>query len=62
MSMLVTNLKADKELLERLEAGAKRKKTKEELEQQRVSFIFSGMRKESGMSKADIEKRLKEAC
>ncbi|MEO0975996.1 MAG: hypothetical protein AAFY24_02005 [Pseudomonadota bacterium] len=53
--------KTDSELLKRLEEGAKRKKTKEELEQQRISFIFAGMNRKSGMSKADIEKLLKEA-
>lgn len=59
--MVEVKQKVDAELLKKLEAAAKRKKTQEELDQQRVSFIYAGMRKESGMSKADIEKVIKKA-
>jgi len=59
--MVEVQYKTDVDLLRKLEAAAKRKKTKEELEQQRVSFIYAGMRRDSGMSKADIEKAIKKA-
>ncbi len=55
------SLKTDTKLLERLAKAAKRKLTADEVEKQRISFIFSGMPKDSGMSKIDIEKVLKKA-
>ncbi|MCH2456710.1 MAG: hypothetical protein MK186_01540 [Henriciella sp.] len=57
--MIEVKIKTDETLLRRLESAAKRKRTAEEIEKQRISFIYSGMRKDSGMSKADIEKALK---
>lgn len=57
--MTEVNIKTNEALLKRLEEAAKRKLTKEEIEKQRISFIYSGMPKESGMSKVDIEKALK---
>lgn len=59
--MVQVKYRTDSELVKRLEAAAKRKRTQEEIEKQRVSFIYSGMGKKSGMSKADIEKAIKKA-
>lgn len=59
--MAEVKIQTNKELLEKLEALAKRGITKEEIEKQRVSFIFAGMPKSSAMSKLDIERELKRA-
>lgn len=53
------SMKTDETLLKQLIEAAKKKLTKEEVELQRISIIFSGMPKESEMSKVDIEKALK---
>ena len=48
-------------LLERLSQSAKRKLTKNEIDKQRISFIYAGMPKLSDMSKAEIEDTLSKA-
>lgn len=52
-------IKTDEKLLKRLEEAAKRKLTEREIEKQRISFIYSGMPKENGMSKIEIARALK---
>jgi hypothetical protein len=59
--MKKVTLKTDESLIKRLTEAAKIKLTKEEIEKQRVSIIFSGMPKESAMSKVDIERALQKA-
>ena len=57
--MVEVKFRTNEALLERLKAAAKRKRTDEEIEKQRISIIYSGMSEESGMTKADIERVLK---
>ena len=50
----------DRCLLEALEKSVKQKRTSEEAEAQKVSFIFSAMDKESGVTKQRIREILAE--
>lgn len=59
--MAELNIKTNQELIAKLEELAKRGLTPEEVEAQRLSFIFSGMPNNSGMSKLDIKRELKRA-
>lgn len=54
-------IETDEGLLRRLNQAAKRKMTEEEIKEQRVSFIFAGMPKESSMSKVQIKETLSRA-
>jgi len=59
--MAELEVRTSKKLLEKLEALAKRGLTAKEIHEQRVSFIYAGMPKNSGMSKIDIERELNKA-
>ena len=61
MNVAKLEIQTDQDLLKKLEELAKRGLTKEEAEKQRISFIYSGMPNNSGMSKIQIEKSLKRA-
>ncbi|MDP8567186.1 hypothetical protein [Methylophilus aquaticus] len=50
--------KTDGAFLDKLISAAKSEKTKEQLEEQRVSFIFSAVDKDQNITKAQIEKQL----
>lgn len=60
-AMAKFSVKTDEKLLEQIAKAAKRKLTPEEIEQQRLSFIYAGLPKDSPMSKVEIEKVLKKA-
>jgi hypothetical protein len=47
--------KTDPALLERLRASASRKLSKHEIEQQRISFVYSIMGGREGMTRAKVE-------
>jgi hypothetical protein len=52
--------KTDESLLDALAKSVKQKRTSEEAEAQKVSFIFSAMDKESGVTKQRIREVLAE--
>lgn len=54
-------IETDKALLKKLSKLAEQGLSEKEIEKQRVSFIFAGMPKNSGMSKLEIKKALKSA-
>jgi hypothetical protein len=56
----ICELKTDGKLLEALGSASLRKKTTEELHEQRVSFIYASMDKDSGVTRAKIEEVLAE--
>ena len=56
-----TDIKTDENLLRRIAEAANHKLTMAEIEKQRISIIYSGMSKNSGMSKTDIERALNKA-
>ena len=59
--MAELKIKTDANLLKRLGEAAQSTLSKEEVKKQRLSFIYAGMPKESGMSKVQIEKTLSKA-
>ena len=58
---MANEIKSDEKLLKSLEEAAKRQLSDAEREQQRISFIYAGMPKDSSMSKIDIARILKKA-
>jgi hypothetical protein len=58
--MKVTARKTDSKLLARLEAAAKTQLTHAEVEQQRVSFVYSVMGQRKGMTREKVEHLLKQ--
>ena len=59
--MAKLTIQTNRDLLDKLTKLAERGLSEEEIEKQRVSFIFAGMPKNSGMSKLEIKKALKSA-
>jgi len=59
--MAQIDIHTDDKLLKKLNASVKRGITSEEIEKQRISFIYSGMPEKSKLSKLEIEKALKTA-
>ncbi|WP_346892931.1 hypothetical protein [uncultured Roseibium sp.] len=59
--MATLTIRTDDGLLKKLMESAKEKLTKEEFQKQRVSIVFAGMPKDSGMTKIEIEKVLAES-
>jgi Ca2+-binding EF-hand superfamily protein len=55
------NLKTDHILLDRLEQAARHQMTREELHQQRVSFILSAMSDDSTVTRHQVEEILAKA-
>ena len=53
-----TNLVTDSTLLERLAAAAKRKVGAAESRQQRLSFVYGNLPKNSNMTKNEVERAL----
>lgn len=56
--MRTANVSTDKKLLEALNRAAKRTLSKEEIESQRISFIWAGLPKKTAVTKADIKKSI----
>ena len=56
----VGNLKTKAELLKLLSDASKRKPTSEEIEKQRISFIFANLSKDSTVTRDQIEEVLRE--
>lgn len=52
------DLKTDLDLLNRLQSAARRSPTKQELDAQRVSFVYGNMPKESSMTRHQVEEAL----
>ena len=64
---MLTDLATDSELLARLNAAAKRGVSAAERKQQRLSFVYANLPKESAMTKNEVERALNridgvEAC
>ncbi|MEE4014245.1 hypothetical protein V1T76_19420 [Roseibium sp. FZY0029] len=59
--MAMLSIKTDDGLLQKLSESAQKKLTKEQIKKQRVSIVFAGMPKNSGMTKVEIEKVLAES-
>jgi hypothetical protein len=51
----------DKRLLDALSAGAKKGRTTQEAAEQKISFIYSAMDKDSGVTKERIREELQQA-
>ncbi|AOJ63389.1 hypothetical protein WJ32_13605 [Burkholderia ubonensis] len=58
--MKVVARKTDGKLLARLAAAAKKQLTPEDIEQQRVSFVYSVMGQREGMTREKVEHLLKQ--
>ncbi|VWB64838.1 hypothetical protein BLA24064_03010 [Burkholderia latens] len=58
--MKVVASKTDGKLLARLAAAAKKPLTQADIEQQRVSFVYSVMGQREGMTRAKVENLLKQ--
>ena len=56
-----TDLKTDAALLAKLAEAAKRPMTKDELRQQKISFILSSVPNDSAVTRAQVEKALETA-
>ncbi|WP_202756560.1 hypothetical protein [Burkholderia cenocepacia] len=59
-TMKVVARKTDAKLLARLAAAAKKKLTAADIEQQRVSFVYSVMGQREGMTREKVENLLKQ--
>ena len=59
--MTAQNIRTDEKLLARLQEAAKRDKTPEEVERQRLSLIYSGLPKDSSLTKIQIRQLLNKA-
>ena len=57
---MIAIAKTDPELIKRLEEAAKKPITKEQLERQRVSFVYGNLPADSTITREQVEKRIKE--
>lgn len=57
---MVDTLQTDPELLSRLRESAKTPISKQEREQQKISFVYGNLPKGSAITKERVEKRIKE--
>ena len=56
---MFTNLKTDPEISDRLKKAATKKLSNEELQKQRVSFVFGNMPASSGVTREQVEQKIK---
>lgn len=56
---MVATLKTDVDLLKRLKESAKKPITKEELEQQRISFVFGNLPSDSTITREKVAKKIR---
>lgn len=58
---MLNEIRTDADLLRRLKEAARRPVTAEELQRQRVSFVFGNMDEKSSMTRGDVERVLDRA-
>lgn len=56
---MIEHLKTDPELIKRLRESAAKPVTKEQLERQRVSFVFGNLPRDSTITREEVERRIR---